>query len=341
MKKQIFTVTLVMTLAILCSACAAPAEVQPTYTAMPTYTPYPTYTVAPVEAAATDIPVLEIVRPDGNTTAADDTAVEIVRPDASSSDTETMIQAPTALPTVQTQAQASAPVLSYSTNQTVQKAVEYGSLAPLPIQPYSLSSGQTIQFALGATSAVVSGTVPANGVVTYNLYAMAKQNFVAVLSSSTGTAVLGITDDRGEVYLDSSQNSTYYNMYLPRTATYYVDIFGMNAGTDFTLQIFIPARVTIPMGETSTYMDGVVAAYRVVSYTAYMYAGQTAKIDVYSGATPTAFLRITGMGTGAVYLDYTSYMPSWYAIVPATQDYMIEVITLNQSANYRLTVNVQ
>ncbi len=231
----------------------------------------------------------------------------------------------------------------YPENQSViQKSVPTGNLAPLTyIPPTQLSSGQSIMFAPGATSAVISGYVPAGGYVSYNLYAFANQNFLVLLTSDSGTSVLSVSDVYGNVFLDANQRQTSYNMYLPRTATYYVNIHSMGYAENFTLQVFIPARVTIPAGKTATVMSGTISPYSVVSYTAYMYAGQTARIDDYSGARPTSFLRISGLQTGVTYMDYTSYSPSWYSVVPVTQDYLIEVISMDQPSNYRLTVDVR
>ena len=233
--------------------------------------------------------------------------------------------------------------ITYPEKQSViQNSVPSGNLQPLSyIPPTQLSSGQSIMFSPGATSAVISGYVPAGGYVSYNLYAFANQNFLVLLSSDSGTSVLSVSDVYGNVYLDANQRQNSYNMYLPRTATYYVNIHSTGYSENFTLQVFIPARVTIPAGKTAAVMSGTIAPYSVVSYTAYMYAGQTARIDDYSGAQPNSFLRISGLQSGVVYMDYTAYSPSWYSVVPATQDYLIEVISMDQPSNYRLTVDVR
>lgn len=224
----------------------------------------------------------------------------------------------------------------------ITKSVPSGTLGPLSyIPPQSLSNGQSIAFTPGATSAVIQGYVPAGGYLSYNFYAFANQNFLVLLSSDSGTSVLGLSDVYGNVFLEPGQGKTSYSMYLPRTATYYLNIYSGGYSENVTLQIFIPARVTIPIGKTSVSMSGSLAPYSVVSYTAYMYAGQTARIDDYSGPQPNSFLRISGLQTGQVYMDYTSYSPSWYSVVPVTQDYLIEVITMDQTSNYRLTVDVR
>lgn len=254
---------------------------------------------------------------------------QIVKPTASAGDNELTIK--------------NDHTITYPETQSViQKSVPSGQLQPLGyIPPTQLANGQSIYFAAGATSAVVSGYVPAGGSVSYNLYAFANQNFLVLLTSDSGTSVLGVSDAYGNVFLDASQRQTSYTMYLPRTATYYVNIYSMGYAENFTLQIFIPARVTIPLGQTSAVMTGTLAPHSVVSYTAYMYAGQTARVDDYSGPQPNSFLRVSGLQTGLVYMDYTAYSPSWYSVVPATQDYLIEVISADQTSNYRLTVDVR
>ncbi len=233
--------------------------------------------------------------------------------------------------------------ITYQQNQPViSKSVPESELQPLGyIPPYTLGNGQSIAFGAGETSAVISGYVPAGGTVTYNLYAFANQNFLVLLTSDSGTSVLSVSDVYGNVFLDANQRQTSHNMYLPRTATYYVGIHSTGYAENFTLQVFIPARVTIQTGKTSAVMSGSIGAYGVVGYTAYMYAGQTARIDDYSGAKPTSFLRVSGLQTGVVYMDYTAYSPSWYSVVPVTQDYLIEVISIDQPSNYRLTVDVR
>lgn len=229
--------------------------------------------------------------------------------------------------------------------QLIQKVIpnpdQGANMAPLNFMPQNRQQpGSAIQFAWGATSAVINGFIPAGSTVSYNLYAMQNQNMGVYISSATGTAVLGVSDVYGNVYQDVYQYRTGCNMYLPQTATYYINLYSPQP-TEFTLQVYIPARIQIPYGQTVTSVSGQVGPYSVVSYTAYMNAGQLARIDDYSGAQPTSFLRVSGLNDGIIYMDYTAYMPSWYAYVPVSQDYLIEVITLDQTSNYTLTVNVQ
>ncbi len=233
--------------------------------------------------------------------------------------------------------------ITYSDQPSViTKSVPSGQLQPLGyIPPQSLAAGGDIRFGAGETSALIRGYVYPGQTIKYQLYAFANQNIHLMLTSDSGTSVLRFRDIYGNQYLMENQRQTSYNTYLPRTATYYVEVCSTGYGENFTLQVSIPARVTIPAGRTSAVYSGSIGAYGVVSYTAYMYAGQTARIDDYSGAQPTSFLRVSGLQTGTVYMDYTAYSPSWYAVVPVTQDYLIEVISTDRPTNYRLTVDVR
>ncbi len=216
------------------------------------------------------------------------------------------------------------------------------SFKPLITRNIPQSAGGNIQFSLGSTSAVISGYVNANQLVSYNLAAMINQEFIVTLDSDTKAAVLGITDDRGKVYLDPSSRQTFINTYLPQTGTYYVNVY--NAGnnpTNYTFQVIIPARVTIPVGKTQVAYNGAAGSYSIVSYTAYAYKGQYMRADLYTGPSPKAWLRVSGLSTGIIYLDNNSYSPSWYAYLPETQDYLIEVVTLEEPVpNYRITFNI-
>ena len=130
-------------------------------------------------------------------------SAQITRPTASAGDSELTIK--------------NDHTITYPETQSViQKSVPSGQLTPLSyIPPSQLANGQSISFAPGATSAVVSGYVPAGGSVSYNLYAFANQNFLVLLTSDSGTSVLSITDAYGNVFLDANQRQNSYSMYLP------------------------------------------------------------------------------------------------------------------------------
>lgn len=212
---------------------------------------------------------------------------------------------------------------------------------PIPIQSRPQLNGGSIQFRPGETSAVISGRVPANGRIRYDLYAMANQNFIVMLGSAAGTAGLGISDISGNIYLPATTGIAFWNMVLPKTGTYIIDIVGQGQETDFTFQVIIPAKVIIPVNSYSTSYSGTVSSYGVVSYSAFAYEGQMMNIRLNSGSTPNAFLRISGMGTGMIYLDNNSYQTGWYVSLPATQDYLIEVVTKDSPASYQLTVDIR
>jgi len=214
-------------------------------------------------------------------------------------------------------------------------------IQPLPIQSNYQQNGGTIQFNPGTTSAVISGFVPANGSIRYSLYAMANQNFIVMLRSSNNTAVLDISDGNGISYLSAVNQYTYWNMVLPKTGMYYIDIVGLDQGTDFTFQVIIPARIVFPANTYWQTYNGSIGSYSVVSYSVYAAAGKTMSVNLNSGATPQAFLRISGVGTGMIYLDHNAHQTGISLSLPATQDYLVEVVSQANPAAYSLTVDIR
>ncbi len=214
-------------------------------------------------------------------------------------------------------------------------------IQPMPIQPNFQQSGGVIQFNPGTTSAIISGFVPANGSIRYNLYAMANQNFIVMIRSSKNSAVLGISDNIGLSYLSATNKYTYWNMVLPKTGTYNIDVVGLDQGTDFAFQVIIPARIVFPANTYWQSYSGSIGSNSVVSYSVYAAAGKMMSVNLNSGATPQAFLRISGIGTGTVYLDQTAYQTGVSMSLPATQDYLIEVISQMNPAAYSLTVDIR
>ena len=144
--------------------------------------------------------------------------------------------------------------------QAPQTAVGMGDLQPLEIQPNYMQGG-AIQFALGATSAVVNGYVQQNASISYTIYAMQGQNFILLLSSDSGIASLSVSDVYGNSYAQAYEGRTYFNMVLPRTATYNVNVNAVGAASNYSLQVFIPAKVQIPLGQRSVSYNGTVSPY--------------------------------------------------------------------------------
>ncbi len=210
-----------------------------------------------------------------------------------------------------------------------------------PVVPQPPTDGQSIRFGTGQTSALISGSVQPNGRARYDFYAAAGQHFLVMLQSATGSAVLSVSDNLGNSYLPYSAGYTYWSMVLPQTRSYYVDVIGQGQATDFLLQVVIPARITIPQNTYSASYRGNVLANGVVSYVAYAASGQRMSVNLSSGATPQAFLRISGMSSGEVYLDHTTKWTNWWSYLPATQDYLIEVVGTANPANYQLNVEIR
>lgn len=78
----------------------------------------------------------------------------------------------------------------------------------------------------------------------------------------------------------------------------------------------------------------------VARYTVFAEAGQHIEVHVSSGETARAFLKITGLNTGKVYLNNLTRPTDWNTDVRLPQNYLIEVISKDEPAEFMLTVRV-
>jgi hypothetical protein len=78
----------------------------------------------------------------------------------------------------------------------------------------------------------------------------------------------------------------------------------------------------------------------IARYTVYAEAGQRIEVHVSSGEVARAFLKITGLSTGKIYLNNLIRPTDWNADVLLTQNYLIEVISKDEPAEFTLTVNI-
>jgi len=92
----------------------------------------------------------------------------------------------------------------------------------------SVTIASRIQFASGATSATVTGSTVNGYNVTYVLYASGGQTMNIALTVPAGTAALtiwGFSD--GQPYQRSVTGSTTFNMVLPSTQDYIIEVVPM------------------------------------------------------------------------------------------------------------------
>jgi hypothetical protein len=225
-----------------------------------------------------------------------------------------------------------------------------GSTAPptstaLPIpSPASQSTGQTIQFKSGATSATVTGQLTAKGTDKWVVNGQAGQTFAANLTFSSGTAALVITDRNGKTVLDAGANATTYSTVLASTQDYEVDVVAGDQATSYTLTVTVEnapkqtnQRIEFKSGATSATVTGQVAANSADYWIVNVKAGQKFSVN----------LTLSGGEAGLTMAGADGSLPqqdsptSFKDVLSTGQDYDIHVVgNPTTTTPYSLTVDI-
>ena len=204
---------------------------------------------------------------------------------------------------------------------------------------------QRIQFASGATSATVTGSVEAYGDVLYVLRALAGQTMTVELASPAADVVLEIWGKDGQPLLRHVTGQTSWSGVLYATQDYFIKVVSFGSAVDYTLRVTIPPlgepepeprRIQFASGATSATVTGAVEAYGEVLYVLRAQAGQTMTVDLDSLAADV-LLEIWG-ADGTVLKRHVDGLTTWSGVLPYTQDYNILVVSFGSAANYALTV---
>ena len=118
-----------------------------------------------------------------------------------------------------------------------------------PAATSAVTSPTRIRFAPGATSAQVSGDVPANGSVRYVIYAGASQLMDVTLSAPEGgTLKVSRADGRTLSPVPGTSGSTGFRGYLPYTGNYYITVRAGGQAISYGVNVFIPVRIRFASG---------------------------------------------------------------------------------------------
>jgi hypothetical protein len=136
-----------------------------------------------------------------------------------------------------------------------------------------------IHFASGATSALVSGDLPARASVRYVLHALAGQLMQVNLSAPQGASI-AVTTAAGRALPPETGSSTAFRGYLPRNEDYIIEIASSTQAGSYSLSVSIPQRVAFERGATSITLDGTVGAHQSHEFILGAQAGQLMEIKV-------------------------------------------------------------
>jgi hypothetical protein len=208
-----------------------------------------------------------------------------------------------------------------------------------------------IQFPPGGTSTTLEGTLAANEINYYVLYAIQGQTMSVALTSTKDRAVLSIYGMSDGTFLVNGQQSgaTSWQGTLPNTQDYAIDVIGGKKPADYTLSITVNpispqsqrTRIQFARGATSTTVQGGLAANETDYYVLRASQGQSMTVNVSSHGN-NALLTIYGLTDGIPLVRGTaSGATSFNGILPLTQDYAIDVTSNGTAVNYNMGITIQ
>lgn len=198
-----------------------------------------------------------------------------------------------------------------------------------------------INFLDGATTAVLSAPIQPGQVQVYALQAFQAQPMLVNVGSLNNDVTISIKTQGGTTMLNQAAGQTNWQGTLPQTEDYYLAVHGGGAPENFTLTVTIPSRIKFEPGADSTKVTGKTVAGYGVSYTAFAIKGQKMSVQL-ANLSGTAALTIYGFADGQPYVRSASAQTSFAFTLPATQDYIIEVVPkAGREVNYQMIVRIQ
>jgi hypothetical protein len=194
------------------------------------------------------------------------------------------------------------------------------------VAPTIVLPGATrINFLSGATSGVISAPIAAGQTLNYVLQALQGQPMLLNVDSLNHDVTLSLKTQGGTTMLGAAAHQSTWQGTLPQTEDYYVSVHGGASTENFTLSVTIPSRIKFAEGATQAKVSGkTVGGYNVI-YTVFAIKGQQMTVDL-SNLSGDAALTIYGFTDGQPYVRYVSEQTHFSFELPATQDYIIEVV---------------
>jgi hypothetical protein len=198
-----------------------------------------------------------------------------------------------------------------------------------------------INFLAKATTAVISAPIEPGQTQFFVLNASQGQPMIVMVNSLNSDVTLSVRTKGGTSMLNAAAHQSSWQAMLPKTEDYYIGVYGGATTENFTLTVVIPARIKFLPNAVSATVSGQTVAGYVVAYTVLALKGQTMTVYL-SGAGDNAALTIYGYTDGQPYLRAALAQTTFTQKLPATQDYIIEVVPLaGQVLNYTLDLIIK
>ena len=255
--------------------------------------------------------------------------------------TVTPVDIPTTLPGIvisatpagATPAPAGTPAAGVGVTPVVPTAAPTHIPATQAPAPPPAPAGTRVNFAAGATQALVSGSLAANGIDRYVVGVGAGQ-VIEVNSQQPSDLTIVVTNAYGAVLVSGG---SLVRTTAPATADYVIQVRAGGSALNYQVMIVIPERVSFASGATEETIQGQVAANSAHHYSLDLAAGQLADIQFStSSGFHSAFYGVDGHylqgadGTGV----------GFWGRIPTSQDYVLAVDAGAQAVSYTIRVIV-
>jgi hypothetical protein len=198
-----------------------------------------------------------------------------------------------------------------------------------------------LSFEPGGTSASVEGNIQAGGTIDYVINAMAGQMMMVSIMSpamDVSLSVYGAQDKKPLIGLTSGDVNS--SVILPTTQDYIIEVMSQGQASNFSLQVVIPARITFAPGATSATVQGTIVGGAINRYLLRAMAGQTMTV-VITSPHQDVLLTMWGLTDGQPLVRSVSGATSWTGVLPATQDYVIDAVSVGGNTTYTLETTVK
>jgi hypothetical protein len=244
--------------------------------------------------------------------------------------------------TLQAVTPQASPTIAIPATDTPALATVTSASAPTNTSAPSGSNGTRINFATGATSGLQEGRLGAGQSQRFLVGAAAGQPMLVSVDSLNNDVTFSVTGAQdGKVLLSAAEKTSSWQTMLTKTQDYLIEVYAGASTENFTLNVITPARIQFEPGAVSAKLTGSTPGGLNVAYVLRANAGQKMKLTL-SAPKGNAVLSMYGYQDGQPYLRYVVEQTNFEFTLPATQDYIIQVVPRGgEVADYTLTVEIR
>jgi hypothetical protein len=113
-----------------------------------------------------------------------------------------------------------------------------------------------------------------------------------------------------------------------------------SGSANFGMSVTIPQNVFFNPGATSTSINGSIVSHQTNTYIARAFGGQTMTVKITSPASDV-LLTVYGYTDGQPLVRYVSGASSFNGVLPITQDYVIQAVSVGNNTNYTISISIK